>query len=74
MRSHPNEVFIGSKQLLIFRVKGNVRLTRQAGQEDYAVWEANRVIAEGGRALMEFVFKKKSDKGQPAKSRPRKHG
>ncbi|MEY9719307.1 hypothetical protein ABIA22_001797 [Sinorhizobium fredii] len=48
--------FVGSSGLITLRTKGNYRLTQQVGHADYSVWDEGRIIAQGGRSLMERVF------------------
>ncbi|MDW9532286.1 hypothetical protein RWE87_02070 [Sinorhizobium meliloti] len=48
--------FVGSPEIMTLRTKGTFRLTQQVRHEDYSVWEGGRIIAQGGRPLMERVF------------------
>ncbi|RVH84255.1 hypothetical protein CN074_24985 [Sinorhizobium medicae] len=48
--------FVTSPELITLKNKGTFRLTQQVRHEDFSVWEGSRILAQGGRALMERVF------------------
>lgn len=50
--------FVSSPEILILQTNGSYRLTRHPRHEDYAVWDRERIIAQGSRPLMEWVFRR----------------
>lgn len=51
--------FVPSDEIIILAHQEPYRLTKAPKHEDYTVWKDGRVITQGGRVLMERVFKEK---------------
>lgn len=50
--------FVSSPEILTLQTNGSYRLTRHPRHEDFAVGDGGRIIAQGGRSLMEWVFRR----------------
>lgn len=53
--------FISSPEIFTLKTKGTHRLTQQARHDDFSVWDGGRIVAQGGRALMERVFQERTE-------------
>ncbi|MCG5484048.1 MAG: hypothetical protein KK482_10045 [Sinorhizobium meliloti] len=53
--------FVPSPEILVLRTNGNFRLTRHPRHEDYSVWDRDRIIAQGGKALTERIFEERTE-------------
>ncbi|MDX0260494.1 hypothetical protein [Sinorhizobium meliloti] len=53
--------FVSSPEILTLATHGTYRLTRHPRHEDYSVWDGGRIVAQGGRGLMEKVFKERTE-------------
>lgn len=51
--------YIGSPELAVLTNQGSFWLTKAKTVEDYAVWQGNRIIAQGGYRLMLHIFEEK---------------
>lgn len=52
--------YVPSPELIVLAHQDNFRLTKARNHEDYVVWEGGRIVAEGGRVLMERIFKERT--------------
>ncbi|RVE80119.1 hypothetical protein CN227_18660 [Sinorhizobium meliloti] len=53
--------FVPSPEILTLLTNAKFRLVRHPRHEDYSVWEGGRIVAQGGRELMERVFKERTE-------------
>jgi hypothetical protein len=58
--------FVSSPEILTLQTEGSYRLTRHSRHEDFAVWDRGRIIAQGGRSLVERVFHSRLFRAQPS--------
>jgi hypothetical protein len=55
------DAFVNSPEILVVHQRGPHRLTKHPRHDDYSVWYGNTIVAQGGRAMTERIFKERSD-------------
>lgn len=53
--------YVPSPELTVRAHQDNFRLTKHPRHDDFMVWEGGRIVAQGGRILMERIFKERTE-------------
>ncbi|MBY5849762.1 hypothetical protein HFN51_04220 [Rhizobium leguminosarum] len=52
--------FVYSPEILVLAQQGLHRWTKHPRHGDYAVWHSNKIVAQGGPAMTERIYKERT--------------